>query len=489
MKLAFKIMLTVMLVMAALLLIHGYLVVQREVNLFEEDMKLHAYLLGSVLATAVDDIYNSGGAHRVQEMIADANRAEKIVYVRWIRLDSPIKDTAAYPLTLNDLATLRQGKEVLILHHKINDSSYFHAYFPIMVDDQKLTALEITQPRAPMEAYIRDTILRKIILYMAFVLVGGLLVLMLGSSLVGKPVQIMVNLAHRVGEGDLSVRTSLNYHGNELDDLARGLDKMVEDLSESKKQLDEETARRIEIMEQLNRTERLATVGKLASGLAHELGTPLNVVSGRAKMISSEQMSTQEIINSAVIIKDQSDRMIRIIRQLLDFARSRHPQKSPVDALKLLENIITILTPIAEERKVSLNIKAGDRPVAINVDQDQIKQVFMNLIINAVQAMPDGGDIEISIDSEHTTPPSDIGQTEGEFARINVTDQGIGISEENLNRIFTPFFSTKEVGQGTGLGLSIVHGIVREHSGWITVESQVGKGSRFSVFLPLGNPT
>jgi signal transduction histidine kinase len=316
--------------------------------------------------------------------------------------------------------------------------------------------------------------------------VGAILVWLLGIDMVGRPVNSMSDLARRVGEGDLTARTHLGNRTDELTRLAGGLNRMVEDLETSQRRLEEETNRRIETMEQLHHSERLATVGKLASGLAHELGTPLNVVSGRAQMIATEDMSDDEIVDSATVIKDQSERMTRIIRQLLDFARSRRPEKQPSDPAEIVENVVAMLAPIATQREVALKTESHVKDVTVEVDRGQIQQVLSNLIVNAIHAMPDGGDIVVAIDRETIRPPADLGGPESEYAVIKVIDQGIGISAEDLPRVFTPFFSTKGVGEGTGLGLSIAHGIVREHRGWLAAESEVGKGSCFSIYLPQG---
>jgi two-component system NtrC family sensor kinase len=482
-KLAFKFMAAVMLVMAVLLIVHAYFVVQRELNLFQEDMRTHADLLGSVLASSIADMWRINGPERVQEIIDDANRSQKLMHIRWVWLDVPPNDPYAPHTKIDDLSDLKEGHEVIIPRQRYGDADYFHAYFPVQVDPARLSALELSQPLAPMYSYLRATVLNKVILYVAFVLVGSIMVWWLGVQMVGQPVRSMADLARRVGEGDLTARSDPGDHKDELAQLARGLNQMVEDLEHSRDRLEEETTRRIETMEQLHHAERLATVGKLASGLAHELGTPLNVVSGRAQMIATEDMSDDEIVDSATVIKDQSERMTRIIRQLLDFARSRRPEKQKSDPAEIVKNVVAVLGPVAAQRNVTLKPKAHAGEIAVEVDRGQMQQVLSNLIMNAIHAMPDGGEIELEVSRERVRPPADRGLPEGEYAVLKVIDHGVGISPEDLPRVFTPFFSTKGVGEGTGLGLSIAHGIVREHGGWLTAESQVGKGSCFSIYL------
>jgi signal transduction histidine kinase len=205
-------------------------------------------------------------------------------------------------------------------------------------------------------------------------------------------------------------------------------------------------------------------------------------------MISSEDMNRAEVVDSATVIQSQAQRMTGILRQLLDFARSRSLEKRIEDLSAPVDNAVHMLGPLAAQSNAELRSEADGPVPRVEIDSGQIQQVLSNLIINAIHAMPEGGQITIRYGQRSVTPPADLSYEEGEFAFIDVIDTGLGISEENLTRVFAPFFSTKQVGEGTGLGLSIAHGIVREHGGWLTVESTVGKGSTFSIYLPVGEP-
>jgi signal transduction histidine kinase len=177
--------------------------------------------------------------------------------------------------------------------------------------------------------------------------------------------------------------------------------------------------------------------------------------------------------------------MTKIIRQLLDFARPRPPKKARTDVLALARAIEALLRPMARKRKVEVAIDPGTGPAEVEVDAGQIQQVLTNLTVNAIHAMPNGGTARISARNVTARSPADRGGKEGGFLRIDIEDQGVGISDESKVHLFEPFFTTKGVGEGTGLGLSVSLGIVREHGGWIDVESSVGKGSKFSVYLPV----
>jgi signal transduction histidine kinase len=226
----------------------------------------------------------------------------------------------------------------------------------------------------------------------------------------------------------------------------------------------------------------------MAAGIAHELGTPLNVVSGRAELIASGKLSPDETRQSAAAIKTEAARMTKIIREVLDFARPSKPHKASVDLRQVAQQAVDLLGHLAEERNIRLSFGPGTELATTEVDVGQIQQVLINLIMNAVQAMPQGGKAEVTVGRTTARPPGQDGAGETTYFSIEVRDEGVGIPEEHLPHLFEPFFTTKDVGEGAGLGLSISYGIVQEHGGWIDVASRPGEGSCFTVYLPQGTP-
>jgi signal transduction histidine kinase len=176
--------------------------------------------------------------------------------------------------------------------------------------------------------------------------------------------------------------------------------------------------------------------------------------------------------------------MAKIIRQLLQFARRKGPQRAPADIRALVRDVLDLLEPLATKRGVSVVVVGSeDGGTKANVEVGQLQQVITNLVMNAVQATSTGGRVEVALTSQRARAP------EGDAAEqsclcLRVKDTGAGITAEHLPRIFEPFFTTKDVGEGTGLGLAVTYGIVRDHGGWITVDSAPAKGTTFSVFLP-----
>lgn len=233
---------------------------------------------------------------------------------------------------------------------------------------------------------------------------------------------------------------------------------------------------------QLRHAERLATLGKLASGIAHEVGTPLNVISGRAELIASGTLSSDGVTASAGVIVKQADRVAAIIRQLLDFARRGGARVERIDLTSLVEHTALLLGPMAEKARVHITLD-GAR-VEANVNPSEVQQVVMNLLTNAIHAMPSGGSIAVSVDVETALNRQQGSATEQACAVIRVQDHGEGIAPDVLPKIFDPFFTTRDVGVGTGLGLSVVYGIVHDHGGWLEVETAAAKGTTVSVYLP-----
>jgi signal transduction histidine kinase len=252
-------------------------------------------------------------------------------------------------------------------------------------------------------------------------------------------------------------------------------------------QLEEVEHDRETALEQLRHADRLSTVGQIASSIAHEVGTPLNVVSGRASMMAAGLIKPEDIPKNAQIIVEQTKRMAAIIRQLLDFARRGGGTLETVHLDEVIRDVFQLLKPTARKGNVELVLEPIElESSTIHGDGGKLQQVFANLVVNGIQAMTDGGQLEVSLSSRQTTAPADYGGASGEYLCLSVCDQGQGISAADRPRIFEPFFTTKGSGEGTGLGLSVCDELVREHGGWIDVESELGKGTCFHVYLPRG---
>ena len=228
---------------------------------------------------------------------------------------------------------------------------------------------------------------------------------------------------------------------------------------------------RARLEQQLRRTERIAELGTLASGMAHEIGTPMNVILGRAEYLM-ERVHEEPVKNGLKTIITQVERITRVMNQLLSFARRKPLQVGPVDLRQIIENSLEMFQERLSRQQVQVFTQIDPECPPVQADGDQMNQVLINLIMNAIHAMPDGGILRIDLDQH------------GNMVKCTVTDTGHGIHKDLLSKIFDPFFTTKEFGKGTGLGLTVVKGIIEEHHGSITVESEDGKGTAFTIFLP-----
>jgi signal transduction histidine kinase len=234
--------------------------------------------------------------------------------------------------------------------------------------------------------------------------------------------------------------------------------------------------------EDLDNANRLATVGTLAAGMAHELGTPLGVVLVRAQMIVEDESDVDEIRRDAAEIVNQVTRMTQMCREVLDFARPRPRTREQVDVAQVLRNMIALLAP--RMRTGPRVVLAGD-PVRTLVwgDPSKLMQIFTNLTINAAQAMPGGGTVALAVSRRRVHPPGAENLPDADYVCVDVTDDGTGIRAADLDRIFQTFFTTKKA-EGMGIGLAVSARIAREHDGWIGVVSREGHGSTFTVYLP-----
>jgi len=239
-----------------------------------------------------------------------------------------------------------------------------------------------------------------------------------------------------------------------------------------------------QLQEQLIQSEKMASLGQIAAGVAHEINNPISGIMvylhTLATDLENDRFDRKQALTFLTDSKHELTRCSKIIKSLLDFSRQSHPMLAPVDLGNILDETFSILGHKAKLQDIEVVQHIDPGLPQIQADMDQLKQVFFNLILNAIQAMPKGGRLTI-----HAIQVDDKeGLTKNPKAvRIDVEDTGCGVAEENIGKLFTPFFTTKEKGEGVGLGLAVAYGIVRRHGGDIRVMSSKGKGTTFSVFL------
>ncbi|HEX8826214.1 MAG TPA: ATP-binding protein [Archangium sp.] len=476
MKLARKLIFA--LVLLAFAVIAGLETVEarRELSRAAQDMRHDHRLLGHTLGGSFVRAWELEGEEQALTLLAQANRFQEQVRLSWLWLDS----AEAAGLSPEQRAILLAGKDLSFVDDR-RVPGLLRSFTPVEIGPRRGT-IEITEPLTEQRLHVRQTVVGTAVAIGALTLTFLLVAMAMGQRLVGRPVNQLVGLARRIGQGDLEARVYLPQK-DELATLADAMNQMAGALASARAQVAQETAARLATLEHLRHADRLSTVGKLASGVAHELGTPLNVVLGRAKMISSGEAEGDETRECARIIGEQAQHMTDIIRYLLDFARRRAPQRAPENLVELVERTLQLLQPMAARRDIVLACEASG-PLNLEVDAGKIRHALTNLVVNGLQAMKRPGTLRVRLGRARALPPTEFGGPEAEWVRMDVMDEGEGISPELLPRVFEPFFTTKDVGEGTGLGLSVSYGLIRDHGGWISASSEPGRGSCFSIFLP-----
>ncbi|HET6585660.1 MAG TPA: HAMP domain-containing sensor histidine kinase [Nannocystaceae bacterium] len=451
--------------------------VSRERAVFEQDFARDARVLGRGLGHAVEQAWITRGESDALEIIEHATARESHVDIRWVWPDG--RDGRAPAVGPEELDRLDGGAAVVIQSSSGDGPVY--TYVPVQIPGHGLGAIEIADPFVDERAYMRSSMMSTVITTTALVALCALATWVLGVTLIGRPVRRLVAQARAIGRGDLEQRLGLPVT-DELGELAHEMDLMCDRLQEARARLQTETRTRIRAVEQLRHADRLTTVGTLASGIAHELGTPINVIDGHAALIREAGPST-EASESADVISRQCKRMAAIIRQLLDFSRRGGQQGTSTDAVMVARQTLQMVAPLTRKQNVESSIDTTEPETPVAIAFDRLQQVIANLIVNGLHAMPMGGQLRVRISTRRARPPGL--DREGAYVAVSVEDTGLGIADDVADRVFEPFFTTKDVGEGTGLGLAVAYGIVQDHGGWIELESTPRQGSTFTVCLPL----
>ncbi len=293
---------------------------------------------------------------------------------------------------------------------------------------------------------------------------------------IDKPVNELVEATQHVAGGNLNYAIQ-NPGNDELGMLARSFNNMTQKLSEARRQLFQ--------------SDKMASLGQLAAGVAHEINNPLTGILTYSSYLLKRSKKNPDMQRDLEVIVRETKRSRDIVKSLLDFARQSIPRKRKVDMNELINRVVSVIDNQLAINRIELVKNLSDQLPGVMVDENQIQQVLTNLIVNAADAIgKDGGKITIS--TARNNPASDtisrIGKASSpqnhNFIEIKITDTGCGISETNLSKIFDPFFTTKGH-EGTGLGLAVARGIIDNHNGTISVESEVSKGTTFTIRLPL----
>ncbi len=372
------------------------------------------------------------------------------------------------------------------------DGNYWIMATTIHSEGRSIACLNLKVSKLHLSEITERLVLRNLLVTLAGL---GFLILVIHvfflKSIRG-PVKEMIRVMDSAEGKSLAARARVRSH-DEIGQLAERLNRMLArienfnaELAQKVQDATAELARRNEELKRINeelfetqktlaRSERLAIAGQLAAGLAHEIGTPLNSISGHVQLLARQGVGGAAGARRLEIIERQIDSIVRTVRQLLSWTRQFDLRLEQVDVRQLLEDSLTLSSPALQHRKINVVRSWGRNCPRVWADPGYLQQVFLNLINNSMDAMPTGGTL---------TTRTRFQASEKEVI-IEVEDTGIGIAPDTLQRIFEPMFTTKKMGTGAGLGLAISDQIVRQHRGCIRAESEVGRGTRFTIVLPV----
>jgi two-component system NtrC family sensor kinase len=280
-----------------------------------------------------------------------------------------------------------------------------------------------------------------------------------------RPIDNIVRVSKQLMQGDLTARCKIRPSG-EMGLLCKTMDQLADAFEKYEKNLQKETQL------QIGQSEKLAAIGRLAAGIAHEINNPLTSILNFAHLVKDKKGNDEEDLRDLNVIIDETNRVRKIVRELLDFARQSPAKKENVDINKILQQLISLITKQKEFRDIRFIEHYDEKMEMIKADKNQIQQVFLNLLMNSAESIDKEGDITIQTKDRN------------DHCIISIEDTGCGIRSEDMNKIFDPFYTTKPVGKGTGLGLSVSYGIVKQYNGDIHFESKEGEGTIFNVILP-----
>jgi len=439
----------------------------------ERDLRL----LGRSLEVAFENALRDRQAEDMVETLRELERIDPAVdiYV-YDRFDRPI--AASTGAVARPAAT--STRERALRFREDADPPSVELTLPLQIAQGEPPAtLVLVRPLREMHADLAATRWRVVLSMAAFVLVVAVLTMALSRFWVSAPLARMVSHMRRVRAGDLSPSTQ--PHGaDEVGATLQEFEALVRDLAEARSRLETEGEARRRLELALREVDKLATIGELAAGLAHEIGSPLQVLDGRIGALEAKADDPGETRRVARILREQAQRITRIVARLTGLAQRRPMASRALDAGPPVRTVVDLLEGEARRRGVRLSLEIARDLPALRGDSDSLQQLALNLLRNSLDATEAGGHIEVRMERAFLIGPD---ERVSPGVRVVVRDTGRGMSEATTARVFEPFFTTRSP-EGSGLGLAVVKGIVDDYRGRIEVRSEEGRGTTVTVDLP-----
>jgi two-component system NtrC family sensor kinase len=418
---------------------------------------------------------------------------------------------AALALSNDQIERLKKDRHLSSLN-ETEEEGWLEVTVPIHSGKRIIGGVRVVSSSNEAQSYLSKKRDRAFILTFFSIFVILITVTLLFGKLVGNPIQRLVEAMSWAERGDWEAEAHIQSQ-DELGELGRHFNRMLKTIRETHEQnvqllsrvnqFNEELTKKIETatlelakrnedlkllnealfesQRQLSQSEKLAALGQVTATMAHQIGTPLNSISGYIQLMLQEKNLQPLDRERLKIVESQLDRLSDSVKTLLSLTRQPKPQLKSLDVNSILVELIHQSEPWLHAHGVKLFSSLSPNLPPVLGNPTQLQTLFLNLMTNALDAMPNGGLLKIK--TQEVPPQSSSGN--GRWLKISITDTGIGITEESKKRIFDPFFTTKKIGEGTGLGLAICEKIVKEHFGRLEVESEVGKGSTFFILIPV----
>jgi two-component system NtrC family sensor kinase len=486
MSLSARLILLLTIAVGVVMALGGYFTLRQREEIHARALRSELYAHAITLRLTLEDSYRAGRIGDAQRLIDHLSENPRVFSVILFDEEGRVA-MFSNPLEAEKIVESSEARRVSATGEPIeitqsrSGSEVYSVIMPVRISAARRGAFEISQPSEFIKAKYADArhdiALITLALFAAIVVV---VLLVMRHNLL-RPIRELLTGAMAIGQGDLAYRVVAPRSGNEIAQLASEFNRMAESLAEQRLAAERQAEERLALERELRHSERLASVGRLATGVAHEMGAPLNVIKGRVEMLRERpDAPAEKRARNLDIIGAQADAIADIVRQLLTLARPFNLRRETVEPARLISAVVELIETDAAKSGVRVEAFGNGHHLsgAVEGDQALLRQLLMNICINALHAMAEGGRLLIEI------APEERRRNGGTFVGLRVSDTGSGIPPENLTHIFDPFFTTKEVGQGTGLGLSVARRIVEEHDGWIEAANRAEGGAAFTVWLP-----
>jgi len=459
----------------ALMAVLGFIAVEREKRLLYQEVESQGKLLGETLAIPIinDLIYErlglieEGGLLDNYVMEIFSKKDLDLLYIAILDENGKVishNDIREYGKLYNDTLTLRalSSSEPVIQSFIFNKEPAIDFAFPLSIGKKRWGTLKFGVSLKRMKEEVLSTVLRIVLLTIVFLFIGFAMIVVLSQRFI-RPITELASTMEAIRGDHLDVRVPVKGD-YEIAVLTERFNSLLERIRESQEELRK-------THERLRQSERLASIGILATGIAHEINNPLGGLFNCLEILRSRGDSPELRQRYLELIKEGLERIETTVNRLLYMARKKEHRLEEINLRDAVENVFGLIEFRANKLGIRFN---NDVPAHLSllIDSQDIQQIILNLFINAVQAMPEGGELTVKAFKDNS------------LMRLEVIDTGTGIKEEHIPRVFDPFFTTKPPGEGTGLGLWLTYEIVKSYNGDIKVKSQVGHGSRFIITFP-----